>query len=315
MFNPRRQRRFVRHGAVVAVLQQRLERSQVIADRMFQVDAVLTPDDLPGEVVRPEFDEAKHEYRLHNRKIPGVTTILGVLDKPALPWWGMTIGVKGVLELLARATGPSRTLGLAGRGVLDAARREAADQAQADGQPRQGRRRQARLGGAQRGGALRQVRRDAEDGELPEEAKPYVRSVADFLTSVPLEHLGSEVMVWSEANWYAGTFDTLGRDAKGRLGLLDYKTSKRAYDSHLLQLCAYEGARRELKLDPVDFVAVVHISDEGVFDPERHWFEVTGKEIARTIEDFHSIKQTYDRMKARELRLKPLHRRMNPKGR
>lgn len=291
----------------------------MIADRMFQVDAMLTPDDLPGEVVRPVFDEAKHEYRLHNRKIPGVTTILGVLDKPALPWWGMTIGVQGVLGLVREGlvsrvedylVDPDTGL------VLDAAavvklltkHKLTVNHVLKDAGKR---------GTAAHNAAERYVKfgETPRIGELPEEAKPYVRSVADFLTSVPLEHLGSEVMVWSEANWYAGTFDTLGRDAKGRLGLLDYKTSKRAYDSHLLQLCAYEGARRELKLDPVDFVAVVHLSDEGVFDPERHWFEVTGKEIARTIEDFHSIKQTYDRMKARELRLKPLHRRMNPKGR
>lgn len=31
-----------------------------------------------------------------------VTTVLGCLDKPALPWWGMKIGVEGVLELVKR---------------------------------------------------------------------------------------------------------------------------------------------------------------------------------------------------------------------
>jgi hypothetical protein len=70
--------------------------------RLFEVDAVLTPDDLPASVVRPEFDEAKHRYTLEGKAMPGVTTILGVLDKPALPYWGNQIGVDGVIELVRR---------------------------------------------------------------------------------------------------------------------------------------------------------------------------------------------------------------------
>src|SRR5690242_3907680 len=31
------------------------------------------------------------------KEVPSVTTVLGVLDKPALPWWGMKCGVEGVL--------------------------------------------------------------------------------------------------------------------------------------------------------------------------------------------------------------------------
>ena len=36
------------------------------------------------------------------REIPSVTTVLGVLDKPALPYWGNKIGADGVLELVRR---------------------------------------------------------------------------------------------------------------------------------------------------------------------------------------------------------------------
>ena len=32
-------------------------------------------------------------------EVPSVTTVLGVLDKPALPWWGMGIGAEGVAVL------------------------------------------------------------------------------------------------------------------------------------------------------------------------------------------------------------------------
>jgi hypothetical protein len=36
------------------------------------------------------------------REVPSVTTVLGCLDKPALPWWGMKMGVEGLVELWER---------------------------------------------------------------------------------------------------------------------------------------------------------------------------------------------------------------------
>lgn len=36
------------------------------------------------------------------REVPSVTTVLGVLDKPGLPFWGNKIGVEGVAELVRR---------------------------------------------------------------------------------------------------------------------------------------------------------------------------------------------------------------------
>ena len=34
-----------------------------------------------------KFYEASHRYKLDGQWVPGVTTILGVLDKPAIPKW------------------------------------------------------------------------------------------------------------------------------------------------------------------------------------------------------------------------------------
>ena len=34
-----------------------------------------------------QFQPKAHRYRLDGKAVPGVTTILGVLDKPALPKW------------------------------------------------------------------------------------------------------------------------------------------------------------------------------------------------------------------------------------
>lgn len=36
------------------------------------------------------------------REVVSVTTALEILDKPALPWWGMRVGVEGMIELVKR---------------------------------------------------------------------------------------------------------------------------------------------------------------------------------------------------------------------
>jgi hypothetical protein len=47
--------------------------------------------------------------------VPSVTTALGILEKPALPWWGMKVGVEGVLELRRkRELWPASTLRMSG---------------------------------------------------------------------------------------------------------------------------------------------------------------------------------------------------------
>lgn len=35
-------------------------------------------------------------------EVPSVTSVLGVLEKPQLVWWGQGVGVDGVLELVRR---------------------------------------------------------------------------------------------------------------------------------------------------------------------------------------------------------------------
>lgn len=69
--------------------------------------SVVTP---AGIVVLYEW-EPKRLYKLssplmgaggdtHWIEVPSVTTVLGVLDKPGLPYWGNKIGVDGVMDLV-----------------------------------------------------------------------------------------------------------------------------------------------------------------------------------------------------------------------
>jgi len=54
-----------------------------------------------------------------------------------------------------------------------------------------------------------------------------------------IEVLETEACYVSELHQFGGTVDAIGRDARGRIVLLDWKTSNSVYSDYLLQLAAY----------------------------------------------------------------------------
>jgi hypothetical protein len=57
-------------------------------------DAV-EPENTPTDDVF-EFDEKSHIYKLNGKKLTGVTTILGVINKPALVGWAARMAVEHI---------------------------------------------------------------------------------------------------------------------------------------------------------------------------------------------------------------------------
>jgi hypothetical protein len=272
---------------------------------LFEVAAKLTPNDLDNIVQWPDFDDAKHRYTMGSKVMPGVTGILGILDKPALVWWGMRVGLRAAHHLAQEGYDLStfsadpqipgkndvgdwerltKELKLTTNHVRDAA---------------------GARGNVAHAGAEEWIKRQVpfDLSTASGEAKGYYQSAAAFFIEVDAEWLASEVMVWSLKRWYAGTFDLLAR-VNGKLVLLDLKTSKDVYDTHWLQLCAYEGARRELKLDPVEGIGVIHLTPDGKFDPETQLPMIWGDEIDASIKEFYAIKSAYDALEARKARQK-----------
>ena len=62
----------------------------------------LSSSTVPAGYTISYFVEPKRKYEIDGVEVPSVTTVLGCLDKPALPYWGNKIGVEGVLELVRR---------------------------------------------------------------------------------------------------------------------------------------------------------------------------------------------------------------------
>lgn len=244
-----------------------------------------------GEGV-PDFEEKKHRYSLDSKPLDGVTGILKVLDKPALPWWGMRIGIAGIVTLLERLGPdfPDTSDEIAAMLDIEQLLKDhklTVNHVKEDA-------------GARGSAAHDQLEEYAVNDRLlrpskaPVAAQGYLRSAAMMLAETKPEYLASEVMVWSREHWYAGTFDAIVRYL-GDLELWDYKSSKNGYETHALQMGAYERARRELGLEPIRKGRVVLLTADGDFDIESDFIEV---DLDAMVDLFLPIKHAHDAMNA-----------------
>lgn len=283
---------------------------------------------VPSGVKIDYFFKPKRKYEADGVEIPSVTTILKVLDKPALSWWGMSVGTKAVQELiqmdvltigydghqhgLMLADDPSRLLGkyindsgeekdelvdlvnkwkLTVNHVLNAA--------------------------SDRGvGVHDALEAWGAVGAIPDHTKfsaterGYVMALEAFLRDADgLEAEGMEMTVASVKHGYAGRYDLLARTTKditvvtkvypkraskvtvvpaGQRLLIDLKTSKYIYPSHFIQLEAYEGGMIECGYGPTDARAVLHVQADGRYEFRR---------ARASLDNFLAIKAASDAMK------------------
>lgn len=210
-----------------------------------------------------------HSYRLDGRTVPGVTSIIGQLDKPALVNWA----AKEVADFAVRDW--------ARLSEIDApARYEALKSAH------RSKNRKAQIRGT-RIHALGERLARGETVEAAAELRPQVEGYARLLDMWEVETVATECPVASTAYRYGGTFDALFQVPKLGRVLADIKTGKAVYDTTALQLAAYRHA--DLVLTPevgppgprggrpkttwveepmpdVDMCAVVHIRDDGIVE-------------------------------------------------
>lgn len=204
------------------------------------------------------YDEGPpRKYTVNGEKVPSVTQILGVLDKPALPWWGMTTGVTGICKL--RDLGveipwddPEGITKLLTEHKLTV--NHVRDAAATRGQSIHA--------------ALEQWVTEQEVpalGDFPMEDRRYVQALASFLLDYEPECERSEVMVGSAEHGFAGRYDLRCR-IRNRDGILDLKTGKKLYDPVHLQLAAYALADFEMGAAPVDTTWALRLGADGEYE-------------------------------------------------
>lgn len=176
-----------------------------------------------------EFDEGRHAYRWNGAFVPGVTTVLSCIAKPALIQW--SAGMASDYWRDALAVGRTDYSNVH-KEAKTAHRRKA--QAAAD--------------------AGTNVHAYAEcffkNLPLPElltdQAKLGVEAFHKWLDAHHVEILASERRVFSKEFFYAGTCDFVAK-VDGMMGVGDIKTSSGIYPEMYMQVAAYQHALQEEK--------------------------------------------------------------------
>jgi len=210
-----------------------------------------------------KFNKWKHIYTLDDKPITGVTTILGVINKPALVKWSANMAVDYIQEKWYHYD--DEEFGIVAPGVFEEARTAFARKRDAS----------ANVGtlthkwveklvegllGAKYG--LPQVLEDMpRDEKIAHMTDKFVKWIKDN----KVEFLSSEEQVYSREHWYAGTYDFMCKiDSKVYLG--DLKTSSGIYDEMFFQTAAYQLAHEEMGGENVDGNLIVNCKKDGKLD-------------------------------------------------
>jgi hypothetical protein len=182
-----------------------------------------------------KFYEASHRYKLDGQWVPGVTTILGVLDKPAIPKWAAT----QVAEYVADNPDGVETLRAMGRNPMVQALK---------GLPWAKRDTAAVRGTDVHDFAERIVK--GETVEVPEHLAGYVEGAVAFMDDYGIQPVLVEAVVGSREHRYAGKLDLVADSNRHPRAIYDYKTTASGiYGTTAWQNAAYAFAEFYLSHD------------------------------------------------------------------
>lgn len=201
------------------------------------------------------FDDRRHRYTLDGKRIPSVTTILGVLDKPGLPYWAAGLVARDAVtnhdywqQRIHNGEDPERIIRDLKRSPW-----------------------QERDKAARRGTRIHMVLEEAAHGDptdCPQDLLPMAQQAVDLLDREDVRTVETEARGYNRGLWYAGTIDLIAT-IRGRTWLLDWKSSRSIHETHIMQIAAYAHMDTILTIDGeekpmphIDRLGIIHISDE-----------------------------------------------------
>lgn len=175
-----------------------------------------------------KYSDASHRYWLDGKPITGVTSLIGCLDKPALPRWAAKTVAQYVADnpdgVQALREMGSETLVKSLAGIPWERRDKAADH----------------------GGKFHDLAEAIINGaevDVPDELVGKVEAALAFMSDCNVDPIVTEKSCASREHWYAGRFDLvadLDLPGVGRVrAIVDWKSGKGIYSSVAWQLAAY----------------------------------------------------------------------------
>lgn len=240
-------------------------------------------------------------YELNGVQYPSVTTITGMLEKPALLGWAANCAVDHVTENLDFIKSPLSNVHEV-EAVLAAARKAYAQK-----------RDKAADAGTMVHDAIEAYIKGEEYLEILANEDPDVQQNAingfqAFLSWEQKNHvewLESEVQIFCTSVGYAGRFDAIAL-INGHRYLIDFKTSKGIWPEFSWQLCAYRQGYNEMYPEKrVDNMAVLHL-DKATAEPT---FKPIEAEIDRMTALFNNLAGAYYLLANRSLKNNPFVQR------
>lgn len=173
--------------------------------------------------------------------VPSVTTILNVLDKPALPRWAaLEVATYAIENKTAWEGLPPRDALTLLKGAPWSKSKNAADA---------GTNAHAYCEAILRGEAPTEP---VDAGDFAPLHGDALKNVRELLAHVKPTPIAIEATAWNSKFGYAGTFDGLHL-IDGQITLVDLKTSKAVYPEMALQLAAYKYATHIVTPDGTEF--------------------------------------------------------------
>ncbi|GAA1064687.1 hypothetical protein [Streptomyces asiaticus] len=215
-------------------------------------------------------------------KVPGVTSIVGMLPKDFLTFWAAKVSAEAAVDNWDIV---SQLIQRDPAGAIDYLKNTHRRQTKAASD----------LGSAAHDLFERLARGESVNPRyVHADVKPHLHWFREFLDEVQPEFIHLEETVWSDTYQYAGSFDAIAR-IDGETVVLDWKTSKAVYDSVALQLSAYRYADRIIRAEDGESVdvpelaggAVLHVRPEG-------WSFVPVECGPKVFDAFKALRQVFD---------------------
>ena len=226
-----------------------------------------TPVELLPEYRDVKVQQRAKDYLINDVSYKRVSTILGVINKPALVPWAKKMTLEKVEEILRNPTSEVGLKALFAEPVSSASQPEynawvarllVTAKAAAD---------QKRDEAASRGTAIHQeIAALLSEGVLPPGVEIPISEEANqalqFLTDENIRVEATEMPLWNNALRVAGTCDAVGRDKGGHRIIWDWKTGSGPWWEMALQLGAYARMLEGLTGEPVADAYIVKLKPE-----------------------------------------------------
>lgn len=215
-----------------------------------------------------KFESKGHRYYLDEKPLTGVTTIIGILDKPALIQWSANQAIdyieKNCIKDPEGINGWDKTnWRLIDKKHFDQARKAWITKRDKAGDI-----------GTEVHKVIEEYVKSCIDGkpEFKLHPDPQVNKMTlkfkDWAEENQVKFLLSEQQVYSEKYWYAGTVDLLV-EIKGKKYIADIKTARDIYNTNYIQMAGYHIALEELgKVKDLEGYIVINIPKDFKKDGE-----------------------------------------------